>query len=288
MILEIAITALIPSLVAVGVFFALRRYGPRAASRSTALPLALGLGYLVGHLGVGGTPPWPPVTSTQSLFYLVVAALIAAVTLARVKALWLRSAVRLLLLAGILGLILRAMVRYQWQPLEAALWLVGLATFTWLLWSAHLRSLERGRSRAQPLAWCLSLSACGVALVLAHSALLAQLSFVLVAVVASVYAVTLREPESPRLSLAVPVLLTIQVSLLLSGTFYADLAAYQAIGLAVAPLGVILAELRPKSSDRTRLVLGLLGVALILVPLLGVAAVEYSTMAGDDYGYDEE
>ena len=83
-------------------------------------------------------------------------------------------------------------------------------------------------------------------------------------------------------------LLTIQVSLLLSGTFYADLAAYQAIGLAVAPLGVILAELRPKSSERTRLLLGLFGVALILIPLLVVAIVEYSTMAVDSYGYDEE
>ena len=243
---------------------ACRRLGP-----------AVGLGYLIGHLAVAGTPRLPPIGSTQGMFYVaLLASCGSAIAVRQEMATRARRVFALLVVATLLWLTLRPMVRYTWGVGESLAWLSVLAVVGCFLWAAFNGLSQRVGGTTYAIGWLITYAGTGILLLISHTALLAQLSFVMAAVLAGLLLLAALSRVEGSWTSAVPMLFCIHGALLLAGTFYADLASYQAIALAVAPLGMVLGQMS-RDSQWKRLLFACLGVLLLLTPVLAVAAVDY-------------
>lgn len=249
--------------------------------------VALAFGYLVGHLGVVGVPRLPPTESTQALLYLVFAALVVGlVETARPSAVT-RWAIRVALLGAVAWMTLRAMIRYEWGPAATGLWLLGLTALGLLLWQALYGLHDRLPALSALAGWICVFAGVGAVLVMSHSALLAQLAWVMMVVLLGLLGVLLVRGLEGALAFGLPVLTTVLFALLLAGTFYTDLEGYRALALALSPLGLVVAELGSAAtwSLRRRILLSCIGVMLLLAPVLVPVSLEYAA-GSESYDYD--
>jgi hypothetical protein len=146
--------------------------------------LALGVGYVAGHIVVRGWPSFPPGERTDWLFYLA----LVLVILGLVEARWLTRAsfrwgLRSIVFFVAVLLIVFPRMRDAWQPVESVAWLAALLIAGVAAWLS-LDGLV-GRAPAWSFLGCLALTVAGSAVVAFKSglAVMALLEFGLLATV---------------------------------------------------------------------------------------------------------
>jgi hypothetical protein len=160
-----ALGALLAFMVATAVLALLRR------RQASALPLALGTGFLAGQVALCGWPTFPPHDAVQRLFYLVFTATIAS----SVRGGRGRWVVYFLFLGAAWAYLIPAPVRSAWTTPEAAAWLLGFAAAA-LAFGFCATDLAERQAGPYPLLLLFSLAVTtAVVLGLSHSALLGQL-----------------------------------------------------------------------------------------------------------------
>lgn len=266
------------------------------------VPIAWAFGYLAAHVAIAGAPVWPPVTSAQGIVVVLFAATVVSVLLGSLSG---RSAAdvdtvpdagtvlatrlvplaSLVCLAAILWFSLRSMIRYQWQGLEAGLWVTAIAILIAALQVAGNALRMTSPPLAQLLAWGLGFLGLALALVMSSTALMAQLSAVCAVLAITVWATGAAGNRSAFVSLP-PILLSLLSVFVLSGTFYADLPVWSGALLLIAPTAGLLASSRIADSRR-RALAAALTVVLIQAPALGAAGIRFLESGENEYdGYD--
>ena len=277
-----------PAGVCGAIVFALRRLSPSREIGGGAALLAVGCAYLAAQLGIHGPPRLPPVDSTQALVFVVLFAIVLGSLGLRAGAgLAQRMATRAISVALLLWLTLRPVVRYQWEPVEAVLWLGSLWALLLLLWEGCARVASGLDSSSSLLGWITAVAGTGVVLGLSGTALFAQLSFALVSALLVLLAFSGSADATPRL-VALPVLVVLLAAFLLNGAYYAELTALRALALAISPLGSAVALAAGRERGKRRLlsaVLAVTGVLLILTPVLVLATIEWRAVGDDYYDY---
>jgi hypothetical protein len=181
--------------------------------------LALAAGYLVGHVGIDGRPPWPPREATDRLWYLTFAA--AALGLLdgwRLCPAWVRWLLRAALWLGAVWLLARPALR-QPDVCGPVLTLLGLGAAGLLFWAALGAVARRLPGAGLPLALLPTAAGTAVLLYRCHSARLAQLAGVMAATLVPVLA---RSCFRPTLTVATAPVVLLLPGLWLTGRFYCD------------------------------------------------------------------
>lgn len=200
--------------------------------------IALGLGYISGHVVALGWPPFPGREAAEWMPWFAVVAMSAAILDCLVP---LRRPIRgliwLIVCATILWLLLRVGFVEHWKQGEGILWIAGLALGSLLLtWC--LERIDREVAGPTQLSLILATVASGgsIALILSGSALLSQLAGILATSIGVICLVSAMIPgirEKPT-GIA-PVAAVLLTCLVLSGYFYAELPAMSAVLLLLAP-----------------------------------------------------
>jgi hypothetical protein len=269
-----------PALVAAAIAAAARLLPESFWRRSAALP-ALALGYAAGHVAVAGVPSLPPTDTTQGLFHLALAAGALGLLEVSAGAAWRQGIAGVMAVGLTLALALHPLVRHQWSRGQAALRLAALAVAALLLWWGCRAVAERLAPGAAHAAWIAVFAGTATLLLLARTALLAQLASSVV-IVLLVLAVTMRGPDTLAAGVALPFLAPMLFAFVLNGFFYAELGAPAAAALAASPLAAALAFTAGRRGPRVRAVAAVAGVVVLLAPFVAVAAIGY---AADDRGY---
>lgn len=227
-------------------------------------PIALGLGYLAGHVAIIGWPQrWPPVEGRDLMPYVVlVGALIGVVTGLAGPAKW---PLRVIGAAVLPWLLLRSYVRYTWSAGESAMHLLGLTVVLTAVWTLLDRVAASQRGAVVPLGLALTATATAIAVGVSGTALFAQLAGALAAGLGVLVLVAWHDRQSssrPIVPLAALALATIWIT----GHFYAELDAWAAVLLVVAPC--LLGLHRRFDARRPRRAV-LLTLLCLLVPLAG-------------------
>lgn len=281
---RITLLGLVLPAVVAGFFFLIVRLGGAKGRRgerfSWAAATGIAAGYCVGHLSISGAQSFPPVESTQWLFYLVA----VSAGLGTLEGLWrappwLTWALRSILVGALLWFTLRPLAQHSWSAPRSALWFSALAAGTILFWASLDRFILRGDFQLFLFTIIATAGAAGAVFVLSGSARLSQLALAVAAVVVGSFVATPR--QAPFLVRAMaPVLVTISLGLWLNGYFYTEVGALGSASLALAPLGAWIAfmpRVARLGAIRSRLV-GLGAVALILLPAVVHALVKFLSM----------
>jgi hypothetical protein len=123
-------TVILPFVVSGVAYFILRAIAPK-----TSIAGAVVAGYLAGHIALQGLPPLPPTTIFHYLPFLAIISLaVPALETFWSKYLYIKWAVRLVILLGLLLYILRKVMQNKWQVWESVIWLAGLSVVLLLVW----------------------------------------------------------------------------------------------------------------------------------------------------------
>jgi len=145
-------------------------------------PLAIGLGYLVGHVAINQWPNWPPAQPTDFLFLIAVAAIVVGLLESARMPLAVRWALRLLLCLSVSWFMLSKGFRDGRPALLVAAWTAGQTLSIFLIWTLLERLAQRRAGPSIPLVLSLLIAVASVFfLKAASSAKLAQLAGVLAA-----------------------------------------------------------------------------------------------------------
>jgi hypothetical protein len=274
----------LPLVVSLAVLALTRR---RPAAPGTPLSwggaLAVGGGYLAGHVALRGWPAVPPGERADWLWWLTA----VAVALGTLEALlpwrgWLRWGMRVPLGGALLVLLLLPLLK-TWGRSEIVAWLAGLGAALALVWAALDSHAERGPGMGLPLL-CL-IVAVGSTLVLAWSgsAVVAQLALALAAALAGTLAVALWAPSRPPARGIATVVGAVLLGLWLLGSFYADMPTTSAALLAAALPAATLGHVRPVRQRLRPWQALAVGVLLVLIPV--TAAVVIASRASPSESY---
>ena len=207
------------------------------SARRCAGAIAIGAGYVAGHVLVAGWPPFPPRAATHWLFWFAVIGVTAAVADALVRP---KRVVRLVTWAIICTmacrLILQPKFSYAWSAAEGWLWVFALVLGVVVL-TCCLDLVER-RPFGTAMLFSITTVLCGgtcVALILSGSLLLGQLACVITSIAATCFLLIIAVPAHFHPSGAAAPLSLVCAGLWLSGFFYAELPAASALLLALAP-----------------------------------------------------
>jgi hypothetical protein len=213
----------------------------KSASRCAGA-IAIGTGYVAGHVLAAGWSPFPPRTATHWLFWFAVIGVIAAAADALIRP---KRTVRLVTWVIICTiacrLILQPKFSYAWSAAEGWLWVFVIALGVVVL-ACCLDLFERRPFGAATL-FSVTTVLCGgtcIALMLSGSLLLAQLACILTAIAAVCFLPIIAVPAPFHTSGAAAPLSLLCAGLWLSGFFYAELPAASALLFALAPAMVLL------------------------------------------------
>ncbi len=233
---------LLPAALAAAVYFgSLRgRTGePRGRAGEIALPVAVGLGFVAGFVGVSEVPGIPPVTTSGwlPLFAFATAAAGAVAAWAAPS----RAAVCALtvaIAAATMWITVRPVIEHSWTANQATIWLAGLV----LAVSAVTLGAEMTGKRAGDNALLAALGASAgmiaIAVALSGSALLGQTGGVLGSVCGILFFLNLREPPTSSGAAAITTM-PLLAALVANGYFYASLHAAGAAILLCSPLAAL-------------------------------------------------
>jgi hypothetical protein len=233
-------SAALAAAVAAVLLFVLARWWKNANRCAGAV--AIGAGYVAGHVLAAGWSPFPPRQATHWLFWFAVIGVIAAVADAVLRP---NGTVRFVAWAFICTIacrfILRPKFSYGWSAAEGWLRVFAIALGVVIL-TCCLDFVER-RPFGTVTLFSVTIVVCGgacVALILSGSLLLGQLACILSAIAATCFLliITVKAPFPPSGAAAPFSLLC--AGLWLSGFFYAELPAASALLLALAPAMALL------------------------------------------------
>jgi hypothetical protein len=228
--------------------------------------VAIGAGYVAGHVLAAGWSPFPPRHATHWLFWFAVIGVIAAAADALVRP---KGTVRLVAWAIICTiacrLILQPKFSYAWSAAEG--WLLVFAIALGIVVLTFCLDLVERSPFGTATLFSVTTVLCGgacVALILSGSLLLGQLACILSTTVATCFLliIALRAPFHPS-GAAAPLSL-VCAGLLLSGFFYAELPTASALLLALAPATALL-RVGKKSHSQSRALA--YRAALVAVPV---------------------
>jgi hypothetical protein len=244
--------------------------------------VAIGAGYVAGHVLAAGWPSFPPRSATHWLFWFAVIGVIVAVadTLVRPK-----ETVRLITWAIIstiaCRLILQPKFSYAWGAAEGWLWVFAIALGVVAL-TCCLDLIERrpfGPATLFSVTTVLCAGTC-IALMLSGSLLLGQLACILSAIAATCFLLIIAVTVLFHPSGAAAPLSLVCAGLWLSGFFYAELPASSALLLALAPAGALLPLGKERSSQWRGLVFR---IAFVAVPVAIAVALAFQASPPLDY-----
>ena len=228
-------SAALAAAVAMTILFVFARWW-KSASRCAGA-IAIGAGYIAGHVLAAGWSPFPPRSATHWLFWFAVIGIIAAVVDALVRP---KGTVRLVIWAIVCTtacrLILQPKFSYAWSAAEGWLWVFAIALGVVAL-TCGLDLIERrpvGPATLFSITTVLGAGTC-LTLMLSGSLLLGRLACILTAIAAACFLLIIVLPAPFHPSGAAAPLSLICAGLWLSGFFYAELPAASAVLLAIAP-----------------------------------------------------
>lgn len=189
------------------------------------IPLALALGFALGfgRLFEQWAPPFPPVDSTQWIFYLLpLAAIWGSVQTRKAFPKGLQIGMRFIL-SGLGQFLVLSPLRESAGGQSWVLWALALTLVSTLLWTGLDKQAQSPQPAWQILTGSGVAAALGALLMLGHSVVLSQQALILAGLLALVFFLSwLLKPENAQGFWAVPVL---GFSLLASsGHFFADLS----------------------------------------------------------------
>ena len=273
-------SAALAAVVAAALLFVFARWW-KIANRCAGA-IAIGGGYMAGHVLAAGWSPFPPRSATHWLFWFAVIGVIVAAADALVRQ---KGAIRLVTWAIICTiacrLILQPKFNYAWSAAEGWLWVFAIALGAVGL-TCTLNLIERGPFGPATLfsiATVLCAGAC-VALMLSGSLLLGQLAGVLAGIAATCFFLIIAVRAASHPSGSAAPLSLICAGLWLSGFFYAELPAASALLLTLAPAFALL-PVGKESSSQSRVLA--YRVAFIAVPVALAVALAFHASPPLDY-----
>lgn len=268
-------SAALGAAVAGALLFIFARWWKKAGGCAGAI--AVGAGYVAGHVLAAGWSPLPPRHATQWLFWFAVIGMITAVTDALVRP---KGMVRFVTWAVICTiacrLILQPKFSYVWSAAEGWLRVIAIV-FGVVVLSCCLDLIEHkpfGTATLFSVTTVLCGGAC-LALVLSGSLLLGQLACILTAIAAAGFLLIMAVPAHFHPSAAVAPFSLVCAGLLLSGFFYAELPAASAMLLALAP-AIALLPVSKKSHSQSRVLIYRLAFVSLPVAIAVVLALHAS------------
>jgi hypothetical protein len=271
---QIVRSAALAASVAVVLLFVFARWW-KSASRCAGA-IAIGAGYVAGHVLAAGWSPFPPRDATHWLFWFAVIGVIAAAVDALVRP---KGTVRFVAWAIICTiacrLILQPKFSYAWSAAEG--WLRVFAIALAIVVLTFCLDLVERRSFGAVTLFSVTTVFCGgtsVALILSGSLLLGQLACILSTTVATCFLliIAVRPPFHPN-GAAAPLSL-VCAGLWVSGLFYAELPGATALLLALAPAAALLPQGKESHSQSRALAYrtALVGVPVAIAILLALHA----------------
>jgi hypothetical protein len=235
--------------VAGALLFVLPHWG-RIARRSAGA-IAVGAGYIAGHVLTAGWAPFPPRSATHWLSWFAVIGVITAVVDAFVRP---KGMVRLVIWTIICVIVCRLILQpkfsYAWSALTGWLWVFVIALSVVAL-TCCVDLVERrpvGPATLFSIMTVLDAGTC-LALMLSGSLLLGRLACILAAIAAACFLLTIVRPAPFQSSGAAVPFSLISAGLWVSGLFYSELPVASAVFLGIAPV-LALFPRREKSLPR--------------------------------------
>ena len=277
---QILPSAALAAAVAAALAFIFARWWRKALPCAAAI--AIGGGYIAGHVRTAGWSSLPPRNATDWLFWFAVIGTIVATADAFVRP---RATVRVIgwtiVCAIACRLILQPKFSYDWQWAEGWVRVIaitlGIVLLTWSLEVVERRPFGRSSMFSIMAIVC---AGTAISLMLAGSLLLGQLACVLSAILIVLF---LAEMAFPALSVcgagAIPLSLLCS-GLWLSGHFYAELPIVSALLLALAPAVALFAPVRENSSHWRALAYR---TALAAVPVIVAVVIAFHSSPPLDY-----
>lgn len=266
----------LPAVVSGTVFLvAWRRHTPLAGGIWSGA-IALSIGYVAGHIGVAGVPPFPPTEAMHWFVYLALAAMVLGLLEAfyQKSPAWLRWGLRLLLAGATMWLLLRPLFEYTWGPAKGIAWMAVLSVALVAFW-AQLEALsERQPGVTFPLILLVVTAASGGILLVSGSALLGQLGGALTAAIAASWVVAWWTPKFSLSRGATPVVSVLLAGLWLNGYFYAETPLMSVLLMALSPTAAWIGQAeRVKRFAPWQANMARVGAVLIPVALAVILAV---------------
>ena len=265
---------LVPAIAAALVYLAttlIRVPENQGGSSRGGASLALAAAFLSSFVALTGWPRFPPVGSTQRLFYLVALAGVVGLVVAWRRSQGLSWVVRGILCGLLLGFMLQSKLANAWSPLVAALWLAGLfavgLAMAWALETNLRGDGEKGDLRLAAVRLAL-LGATALVLGLSGSARLAQLAGAVACGVFVVEVLARIRGRRPWSGGDAAVVSMAMFGLLLSGYFYASLKSWPAVLVVTAFLLLALPAERFRGGWLAPLVPLVVAVVLVVYALM--------------------
>lgn len=279
---------IIPVLIA-GILFAVawrpwRRYS-QLKHAETIGPLAIGISYLVGHIGIAGFPSFPPVEAVQWLIYfaaiIIVLGMIESLRKGRKFFPW---GIRLHLAFGLPWMLLRSMFQHHWGTIEGMVWVLGTGLLILLFWKTLDALAEGFTGYPAPLLFLIIATGLSIALVISGSALLGHLSGLLAAAMGIAFFIALFVPSFSLAHGATSFYAVVLGGLLINGYFYSELSMLSILPLIAAPMVPWVGKL---SIFKKRGILWINAVASVSIAILIGIAVLLAIQASPplNYGY---
>lgn len=280
------LTALLPFAVTFSAILAGVWWRGGARSENRGYLVAVALGYVAAHIGLRG---WPPFPAVESLDWLPCIALLAA-AVGIVEAAWpslgrARWLLRLVVVAAALWALSSPLLQYTWSALHAAIWMAGLEIAVLGFWALIENHLRRDDPVASPAALLVVATGASGVILLANSALLAQLAGVLAATIGALLLGALLTPSlrpAPGSGAALAMLLS---STWLLAYFYADLPTSSLILLPLACCGAWLGHLLRRRGAGRWVALAVEVAATAIIVALAAAEPLMATLASQGEPY---
>lgn len=234
-------------------------------------PLAVGLGYLVGHVAINRWPAFPPVQPTDYLFLIAALSTVVGVLECIRMPWWIRWTIRLALSGAVSWWMTSRGFKSSHAGAEVAGVVALQAAGLFVVWTLTELLAERRRGPGLPLALSLLIATASVYFLKSSSGLLAQLAGLISATLggAALVAMSARGISAARGMLAVA--LPLYAALILT-TLYAwhdpPLPWYPPVVLGAAPLLLWIAEWRESVTAIIARVLLAVAPALVALVLL--------------------
>ena len=297
---QLVLGLFLPAIVSGGIFIFAKSLAFKKESEHTEngkdwlsgwlVAVALSAGYIVGYIGLEGSPPFPPREGVHWLCYLASIGLILGSFWHFAS--WGRLVVQIALSVVIPRLLLNSTFKYTWGQVEGVIWWVCLAAAIFIFWQIVQQSftlLPSGSS--SPFVYFGLCGGTALTLALSGSLRLGQHSGILVAIFAASWIITLVGQRSdnkwhvfpPGVS---PIVTLVLAGIWMNGYFYEEVPAASALLLAIslflAPVGRIekIQQLGVRRSTFIQIAI----IALPVVIAIGIA-VARSGLFGESEGY---